>query len=253
MDIKPLLDKAKEYLPKDRLASVEDAYHFALEAHGNQRRLSGEPYISHPVETAMIVAELNLDEISLAAALLHDVTEDCGVPFADIENRFGPEVKKLVEGMTRLDKISSQLQKGGLDKVVESEAQVESLRKMFVATAEDIRVVIIKLADRLHNMRTLKALDPEKQQRIARETMEIYAPLAHRLGIWQIKWQLEDLSFRYLQPDTYHQIAKLIAARRVTRERYIARVSRILREELEKAGIKAEVTGRPKSIYSVHT
>ncbi len=253
MDIKPLLDKVGEYLPKDRLASVEDAYHFALEAHGNQRRQSGEPYITHPVETAMIVAELYLDEISIAAALLHDVTEDCGVPFADIEDRFGPEVKKLVEGMTRLDKISSQLQEGELDKVVESEAQVESLRKMFVVTAEDIRVVIIKLADRLHNMRTLKALAPEKQQKIAKETMEIYAPLAHRLGIWQIKWQLEDLSFRYLQPDTYRQIAKLIAARRVTRERYIARVSRILREELEKAGVKAEVTGRPKSIYSVYT
>jgi guanosine-3',5'-bis(diphosphate) 3'-pyrophosphohydrolase len=142
---------------------------------------------------------------------------------------------------------------GELDKVVESEAQVESLRKMFVVTAEDIRVVIIKLADRLHNMRTLKPLAPEKQQKIAKETMEIYAPLAHRLGIWQIKWQLEDLSFRYLQPDTYRQIAKLIAARRVTRERYITRVSRILREELEKAGINAEVTGRPKSIYSVYS
>lgn len=253
MDIKPLVDKVKEYLPEDKLAFVEDAYHFALEAHASQRRQSGEPYITHPVETATIVAELNLDEISLAAALLHDVTEDCGVPFTDIENRFGPEVSKLVEGMTRLDKISSHLLEGELDKVVESEAHVESLRKMFVVTAEDIRVVIIKLADRLHNMRTLKALAPEKQQKIAKETMEIYAPLAHRLGIWQIKWQLEDLSFRYLQPDTYHQIAKLIAARRVTRERYIARVSRILREELEKAGIKAEVTGRPKSIYSVHT
>jgi len=253
MDIKPLVDKIREYLPKDKVAFVEDAYHFALDAHANQRRQSGEPYISHPVETAVIVAELNLDEISLAAALLHDVTEDCGVPFTDIENRFGPEVKKLVEGMTRLDKISSQLQQGGLDKIVESEAQVESLRKMFVVTAEDIRVVIIKLADRLHNMRTLKPLAPEKQQKIAKETMEIYAPLAHRLGIWQMKWQLEDLSFRYLQPDTYRQIARLIAARRLTRERYIARVSRILKEELDKAGIKAEVTGRPKSIYSVHT
>ncbi|MEE9490771.1 MAG: bifunctional (p)ppGpp synthetase/guanosine-3',5'-bis(diphosphate) 3'-pyrophosphohydrolase [Dehalococcoidia bacterium] len=253
IDIKPLIDKVKEYLAEDKLALVDDAYRLALEAHANQRRRSGDPYISHPVATAMIVADLQLDEISLAAALLHDVTEDCGVPFTDIENRFGPEVSKLVEGMTRLDKISSHLLEGELDKVVESEAQMESLRKMFVVTAEDIRVVIIKLADRLHNMRTLKALAPEKQQMIAKETMEIYAPLAHRLGIWQIKWQLEDLSFRYLQPDTYRQIAKLIAARRVTRERYIARVSRILREELEKAGIKAEVTGRPKSIYSVHT
>ncbi|MEE9401159.1 MAG: bifunctional (p)ppGpp synthetase/guanosine-3',5'-bis(diphosphate) 3'-pyrophosphohydrolase [Dehalococcoidia bacterium] len=253
IDIKPLLDKVREYLAEDKLALVDDAYHLALEAHANQRRRSGDPYISHPVATAMIVADLQLDEISLAAALLHDVTEDCGVPFTDIANRFGPEVSKLVEGMTRLDKISSHLLEGELDKVVESEAQMESLRKMFVVTAEDIRVVIIKLADRLHNMRTLKALAPEKQQKIAKETMEIYAPLAHRLGIWQIKWQLEDLSFRYLQPDTYRQIAKLIAARRVTRERYIARVSRILREELEKAGINAEVTGRPKSIYSVHT
>jgi len=253
VDIEPLIDKVREYLAEDKLAMVEDAYRFALEAHASQRRRSGEPYISHPVETAMIVADLHLDETSLAAALLHDVTEDCNVPFTEIGDRFGPEVSKLVEGVTRLDKISSQLQEGGLDKVVESEAQVESLRKMFVVTAEDIRVVLIKLADRLHNMRTLKALPLEKQQKIAKETMEIYAPLAHRLGIWQIKWQLEDLSFRHLQPDTYHQIAKLIAARRVTRERYIARVSRILREELEKAGIKADVTGRPKSIYSVYT
>ncbi len=247
MDIKALTDKVKEYLPEDKLALVEESYKFALEAHGTQRRLTGDPFISHPLETAMIVVDLHLDEISIAAALLHDVSEDCGVPFIDIESRFGPEVSRLVEGMTRLDKISFQLQDGESKGVIESEAQVESLRKMFVVTAEDIRVVLIKLADRLHNMRTLKPLPQEKQQRIARETMEIYAPLAHRLGIWQIKWQLEDLAFRYLQPDNYHQIAKLIAARRVTRERYVARVSRILSDELEKAGIKAEVTGRPKT------
>ncbi len=253
MDIKALTDKVKEYLPEDKLALVEEAYSFALEAHGNQRRLTGDPFISHPLETAMIVVDLHLDEVSIAAALLHDVSEDCGVSFIDIESRFGPEVSRLVEGMTRLDKISFQIQDGEFKGAIESEAQVESLRKMFVVTAEDIRVVLIKLADRLHNMRTLKPLPQEKQQRIARETMEIYAPLAHRLGIWQIKWQLEDLAFRYLQPDNYRQIAKLIAARRVTRERYVARVSRILSDDLEKAGIKAEVTGRPKSIYSVHT
>ncbi|MGB3128915.1 MAG: HD domain-containing protein, partial [Dehalococcoidia bacterium] len=200
MDITTLIDKAKEYLHEDKLALVEDAYQFALESHGNQRLLTGDPYLSHPLETATIVAELQMDEVSLAAALLHDVPEDCGVPFSIIEDRFGPEVRRLVEGMTRLDKMSSQVQEGELDKVVESEAQVESLRKMFMVTAEDIRVVLIKLADRLHNMRTLKPLNHEKQQRIAKETMEIYAPLAHRLGIWQIKWQLEDLSFRYLQP-----------------------------------------------------
>ena len=252
MDITTLTEKVKEYLPGDRLALVEDAYQFALESHKGQWRLTGDPFISHPLETATIVADLYLDEVSLAAALLHDVPEDCGIPFSVIEDRFGPEVRRLVEGMTRLDKMSSQVQEVELDKVVESEAQVESLRKMFMVTAEDIRVVLIKLADRLHNMRTLKPLAPEKQQAIAKETMEIYAPLAHRLGIWQIKWQLEDLSFRYLQPDTYHQIAKLIAARRVSRERYITRVSRILKEELEKTSINAEVVGRPKSIYSVY-
>jgi len=252
MDIKPLLDKVKEYLPEDKIALVEDAFLFALKAHGNQLRLSGDPFISHPVETAMIVADLQLDETSVAAALLHDVPEDCGIPFSEIESRFGPEVKKLVEGVTRLDKISSQVQGTGLKKIAESEAQVESLRKMFVAMAEDIRVVLIKLADRLHNMRTLKALSPEKQQRIARETMDIYAPLAHRLGIWQLRWELEDLAFRYLQPNEYRQIARLIAARRATRERYIEKVSQILREELAKAGIKAEITGRPKSLYSAY-
>jgi len=252
MYLKPLIEKLKEYLPEDSLSLVEDAYNFASEAHTNQLRLTGDPYITHPVETAMIVADLRLDEISIAAALLHDVPEDCGIPFVEIESAFGPDVRRLVEGMTRLDKISFQPQEGEA-KAVESEAKVESLRKMFMVTAEDIRVVIIKLADRLHNMRTLKPLDPEKQLRISRETMEIYAPLAHRLGIWQIKWQLEDLAFRYLQPDSYRHIAKLIAARRVTRERYITRVSRILSDELDKVGIKAEVTGRPKSIYSVHT
>ena len=251
MDIKPLLDKVKEYLPEDKLPLVEKAYLFALEAHGNQLRLSGEPFITHPLETAMIVADLQLDETSLAAALLHDVPEDCGIPFPELEKRFGAEVTRLVEGVTRLDKISAQVQASGLKKIAESEAQVESLRKMFVAMAADIRVVIIKLADRLHNMRTLKPLQPEKQLKIAQETMDIYAPLAHRLGIYQLRWELEDLAFRYLQPDKYKEIARLVAARRATRERYIEKVSQILREELDKAGIKAEVTGRPKSLYSV--
>jgi len=252
MDIRPLLDKVKEYLPEDKLSLVEHAYLFALKAHGNQLRQSGDPFITHPVETAIIVADLHLDETSLAAALLHDVPEDCGIPFSEIENRFGAEVSRLVEGVTRLDKISTQVQGAGLKKIVESEAQIESLRKMFVAMAEDIRVVLIKLADRLHNMRTLKALSPERQRRIAKETMEIYAPLAHRLGIWQLRWELEDLAFRYLQPDEYRQVARLIAARRATRERYIEKVSQILRDELAKAGIKAEVIGRPKSLYSVY-
>lgn len=251
--LKPLIEKVKEYLPDGKLALVEEAYRFALEAHGNQLRESGDPYITHPLETAIIVAELQLDETSLAAALLHDVPEDCGVSLDEIENRFGTDVRRLVDGMTRLDKISSQVQVMGLAKIGESEAHIESLRKMFVATAEDIRVVLVKLADRLHNMRTLRALTPEKQQRIARETMDIYAPLAHRLGIWPVRWELEDLAFRYLKPEKYRHVARLIAARRATRERYVAQVSQILREELEKAGIKAEVSGRPKSIYSIYT
>jgi GTP pyrophosphokinase len=167
MDIEVLLEKMREYLPEDKHGIVADAYGFALAAHGGQFRLSGDPFITHPVETAMIVGDLQMDEVSLAAALLHDVPEDCGVPFAEIEERFGADVCRLVEGMTRLDKISSQVQGGELQRVVESEAQIESLRKMFVAAAEDIRVVIIKLADRLHNMRTLKPLPPEKQYRIA--------------------------------------------------------------------------------------
>jgi GTP pyrophosphokinase len=252
MDIKPLLDRVREYLPDDKLTLVENAYLFALKAHGNQVRRSGDPFITHPVETAMIVADLHLDEASLAAALLHDVPEDCGIPFSEIESKFGSEVSKLVEGVTRLDKISSQVQGLGLKKIGESEERVESLRKMFVAMAEDIRVVLIKLADRLHNMRTLKALPPEKQQKIAKETMEIYAPLAHRLGIYQLRWELEDLAFRYLQPDEYREVSRLISARRATRERYIEKVSQILRDELAKAGIKAEVSGRPKNFYSVY-
>jgi GTP diphosphokinase / guanosine-3',5'-bis(diphosphate) 3'-diphosphatase len=252
MDIEPLLDRIREYLPEDKLALVEKAYLFALKAHGNQLRQSGDPFITHPVETAIIVADLHLDETSLAAALLHDVPEDCGIPFSEIESKFGSEVSRLVEGVTRLDKISSQVQGLGLKNIGESEAQVESLRRMFVAMAEDVRVVLIKLADRLHNMRTLKALSPEKQQKIAQETMDIYAPLAHRLGMWQLRWELEDWAFRYLDPKKYHEVARLVAARRATRERYIEKVSQILREELEKAGVKAEVTGRPKSLYSVY-
>ena len=251
-DIKDLIEKASEYIPQKKLSLIEEAYAFAFEAHDGQFRKSGEPYITHPLATAMTVVDLQLDEDSLAATLLHDVPEDCGVPLEKIGERFGPEVKKLVDGMTRLDKISAQVQEGDLTNIGESDAQVENLRKMFIATAEDVRVVLIKLADRLHNMLTLKALSPEKQQRIARETMEIYVPLANRLGIWQIKWQLEDLAFSYLQPEMYRQTAKLITARREKRERYILQVSRILKEALGKENIKAEVAGRLKSIHSIY-
>ena len=242
-----LREKAQEYLPSEKIAVVEDAYHFAAKAHQGQVRKSGEPYLEHPLQTALILAELQLDAGSLAAALLHDIPENCGLPVSKIEAKFGSEISKLVDGTTKLGKVSWQAQEG-----VAKEAQAENLRKMLVAMAEDLRVVFIKLADRLHNMRTLDALSPQKQLSIAQETLEIYAPLAHRLGIWELKWQLEDLSFRYLEPEKYHRIVNLVAARRAQRESFIARVIKIVGEEFDKVGLRVEMSGRPKHIYSIH-
>ncbi len=243
-----LIAKAGEYLPPEKIALVEDAYNFAMKAHEGQVRLSGEPYLEHPLRTALTLAELQLDATSLAAALLHDVPENCGIPISEIEARFGVEVAKLVDGTTKLGKLSLPAP----DEMVTTASQVDNLRKMLVAMAEDLRVVFIKLADRLHNMQTLDALPQEKQQVIAQETLEIYTPLAHRLGIWELKWQLEDLSFRYLEPQRYRQIAKLVAARRPQRESFIAQVIEILRNEFERVGLRAEMSGRPKHIYSIH-
>jgi len=226
---------------------VKEAYHFASEAHQGQVRKSGEPYLEHPLQTALILAELQLDASTLAAALLHDVPENCGIPISQLEARFGSEVSKLVDGTTKLGKLSLQAPSAAAMK-----SQAENLRKMLVAMAEDLRVVFIKLADRLHNMRTLNALPPEIRRSIAQETLEIYAPLAHRLGIWELKWQLEDLSFRYLAPERYRQIAKLVAARRAQRESFIAQVIQILQEEFERVGLRAEISGRPKHIYSIY-
>ena len=242
-----LKDKAQQYLPPEKIAIVEDAYNFAVKAHQGQVRKSGEPYLEHPLQTALILAELQLDASTLAAALLHDVPENCGIPISELEARFGPEVAKLVDGTTKLGKLSLHA-----PSVATSGAQAENLRKMLVAMAEDLRVVFIKLADRLHNMRTLNALSPDVQRSIAEETLEIYAPLAHRLGIWELKWQLEDLSFRYLEPNRYRQIAKLVAARRARRENFIAQVIQILQGEFERANLRAEISGRPKHIYSIY-
>jgi GTP diphosphokinase / guanosine-3',5'-bis(diphosphate) 3'-diphosphatase len=242
-----LLEKAQAYLPPDKVALVRDAYEFAARAHEGEKRVSGDPYIDHPLQVALTLAELQLDASSLAAALLHDVVENCDVPNIDIETRFGSEVAKLVDGVTRLGKIAW----AGED-IARRESQAKNLRKMLVAMAEDIRVVFIKLADRLHNMQTLHVMLPEKQHRIALETMEIYAPLAHRLGIWELKWQLEDLSFRYLEPEKYKTIAKLVARRRVERENFIAQVIQTLKDEFAKAGLKAEIYGRPKHIFSIY-
>ena len=254
MILSELTDKAGRYLPAEKIAVIEDAYRFAEQAHEKQMRKSGDPYIEHPLQTAMILVELELDASSLAAALLHDVLENCDIAVSEIEAKFGSEVAKLVNATTKLGRLSWQTPEevaryGG---TTTGEGQAENLRKMLVAMAEDLRVVFIKLADRLHNMRTLDALSAEKQNSIARETLEIYAPLAHRLGIWELKWQLEDLSFRYLEPEKYHQVANLIADKRTRRESFIASVTEILKRELDRVNIKAEVSGRPKHLYSIY-
>jgi len=249
--------KLKEYLPEDALSFVQDGYNFALKCHEGQLRKSGEPYLEHPIQTALIVADLKLDANCVVAALLHDVIEDCDISAADIERDFGAEVAHLVDGVTKLGKLAKPVSedvkhKKNVKNVDDGASHIQSLRKMFIAMAEDIRVVIIKLADRLHNMRTLDALAPDRQLSIAQETMDIYAPLAHRLGIWQLEWELEDLSLRYLDPDKYKEVTQLVAARRDVRERYIKKVIDILNEELKKTGIKAEVYGRPKNIYGIY-
>lgn len=244
-----LFDRASQYLPAKGVTLVKEAYQFAAERHAGQMRLSGDPVITHPLHTALTVVQLQLDAAAVAAAVLHDVQEDCGVENGAIQKRFGSEVAKLVDGVTKLGQIPWQASE---QRDREQEAQAENLRKMFLAMAEDLRVVIIKLADRLHNMQTLHPLPPADQQRISKETIEIYAPLAGRLGIWQLKWQLEDLAFHYLEPQAYRKIAEMLDARREARERYIAYVEGFIREELTKQGIKAEVQGRAKHLYSIH-
>jgi GTP diphosphokinase / guanosine-3',5'-bis(diphosphate) 3'-diphosphatase len=246
MDPTALLAKARQYLPEDKIPLVESAYAFAARAHEGQVRKSGDPYLEHPLATALILADLQLDAASLAAALLHDVPEDTKYSNEDIRAKFGPEVARLVAGVTKLNKITWQKADESKEK-----SQAENLRKMLIAMAEDLRVVFIKLADRLHNMRTLSPLSAEKRYSISRETLDIYAPLAHRLGIWEVKWQLEDLAFRYLDAKQYHDIAKLVTGRRAQREEYVSQAVKRLKDELEKAEIKAEVFGRPKHIYSI--
>ena len=248
-----LLEKVRSYLPPDRVVLVEEALDYAREMHKGQLRRSGEPYIEHPVNAAKYLADLDLDAQTIAAALLHDVVEDCGVTVEELRARFGDDVARLVDGvtkLTRLDPIESDL---STHWVSPEDGQAESLRKMLVAMAEDIRVVLIKLADRLHNMRTLGALPPARRVAVAQETLDIYAPLAHRLGMGEIKWQLEDLAFRYLQPNQYRTISKLLSGKRREREDYVGQVTEVLRRELARAGFNAEVTGRAKHIYSIYS
>jgi len=232
----------------DEYDLIGKAFIVADTAHGEQTRVSGEPYITHAMAVAEILVKLHLDPQAVVAAILHDVVEDTEVTLDDILELFGEEVAGLVDGVTKLSLIEQQdLNERG----TREHMHAESLRKLLLAMAEDVRVVLIKLADRLHNLRTLKYLSESKQKRVARETMDIYTPLANRLGIWQVKWELEDLSFRFLEPEHYKKVAAFLDERRVDRERYINHAIRIIKAEMHKAGIKAEVHGRPKHIYSI--
>jgi guanosine-3',5'-bis(diphosphate) 3'-pyrophosphohydrolase len=235
-------DSVSQHYPQADLAVLQLAFEFADQAHRGQTRVTGEPYITHPLASAQILADLGIDPVAVAAAILHDVPEDSDFTLEDIEERFGAEVAQLVDGVTKLSKFSTHSHE---------EQQAENIRKMFLAMADDIRVVLIKLADRLHNMRTLYALPEDKQQRIARQTLEIYAPLAERLGIWSVKWELEDLAFKTLEPDAYRELARMLDTRRKGREAFIQRAIETLRPELERAGLEAELSGRPKHLYSI--
>jgi len=238
-----LNEKLKKVLPPDQLLQIDQAYEFAAAAHHGQQRNSGEDFIQHPLEVAIILAELEMDQPTIIAALLHDVLEDTEYEYADLEKKFGVEVALLVDGVTKLGRIEYKSK---------MELQVENLRKMFLAMAKDIRVILIKLADRLHNMRTLKYHSLEKQKEISQETLEIFAPLANRLGIFRIKWELEDLAFRYLKPEEYYDLVEGIALKRQEREAQINRVIAELKQRLDEIGIKADIAGRPKHFYSIY-
>jgi len=242
VSIEDLIRQMKTYLPEEAAAMADKAYRFAAAAHTGQRRISGAEYISHPLGVAKILADLQLDAVTICSALLHDVVEDTAVTAEELEKNFGKEVAMLVDGVTKLSRIEYKSKE---------EQQLENYRKMFLAMAKDIRVVLIKLADRLHNMRTLKFMSAEQQREKARETLEIFAPLAHRLGIFRIKWELEDLAFRFLEPDSYYKLVDDVKQKRAEREEMIGEAVSLLRERLEAVGITAEIQGRPKNFYSI--
>ena len=245
-----LITKVKEYLSAEDVQKINEAYKFAEKCHSGQLRKTGDPYIIHPVFTAIYLSNMKMDWQTISAALMHDVIEDCGVTFEEIEELFGREVAGLVDGVTKLPtlKISSKKANFSLNNEI---SRAATIRKLLISTSEDARVILIKLADRLHNMETLHALDEESILRISQETMEIFAPLAHRLGIWDFKWKLEDESFKYLFPKSYKEIANLISSKRKEREKYATRSIRMLEENLAKSSIQCVVEGRVKHLYSI--
>jgi GTP pyrophosphokinase len=249
VDISRIFEALPGLSPSDR-DLIERAFLFAEKAHCGQSRLSGQPYIAHCVAVAHILADMKLDATTISAALLHDVAEDTTISTEDLAREFSPKIAELVEGVTKLKQLPT-----GVDSMhggKASDREMEFLRKMFLAMGSDFRVILIKLADRLHNMRTLSHMPPHKQIQKSKETLDIFAPIANRLGIWQIKWELEDLAFRYLDPQKYHEIAAQLDERRSDREAYMKRIIAFIQAQFAREGLKAEVQGRPKHIYSIY-
>ena len=238
-----LLAKVAENRPTDDLEIIRKAYEFSLQHHQGQTRASGEPYLIHPLEVSLVLADMKLDSTAISAGLLHDAIEDTGVTHEDIRREFGDQVVHIVEGVTKIDKINLASRE---------ERQAENVRKMVLAMVDDIRVVLIKLADRLHNMRTLKHLPEERRQQVAKETLEIYAPLAHRLGMGKVRGELEDLSFRYVDPIGYDQVRTAVEQRRKAGEAFLAKLVKILQGKLKENGVDAKVESRIKRLYSIH-
>ena len=241
-DINTIIENILQYQPGAPIDTVKKAFQLAETAHTGQLRVSGEKYINHPIGVAKILTELQIDAITISASLLHDVVEDTTYTLAEMQENFGEEIAMLIDGVTKLSRIEYKSKE---------EQQLENYRKMFLAMAKDIRVVLIKLADRLHNMRTLKHMSEEKQKRIAQETLEIYAPLANRLGISNIKWELEDLALRYLEPETYYELVEKVKQKRQERQEMIDESIEILNEKLSSVEIKSDIHGRPKHFYSI--